>query len=71
MSEMLDALRDEAKALARLPSHHGHPYWSINANAGTVTELNSGRLVAYLHPAAIGIGTLAGWWYLPHDKGTT
>ena len=68
---MLKALREEANALAPLHKTGGRPLWSINPNAGTVTGLPNGELICYLHPAAIGVGTLKGSWYLPHDKGST
>lgn len=68
---MYAALRDEADALAKLPTHKWRSRWSINPDAGTVTELPNGALIAYLHPLAISNGGLLGWWFLPHDKGTT
>lgn len=68
---MLHALRAEATALAQMPTHKGHPAWSINADAGTVTELPEGGLVAYLHPASIDQEQLHGLWFFPHDRGTT
>lgn len=68
-SDMLKALRAEAKALAEL--HPGRPDWSINPDAGTVTELPDGGLVAFLHPAAIDNAQLAGWWYFPHGNACT
>lgn len=69
-ARMLPTLRQEAAALARMPEHQdARRTWSINAFAGTIRDMRDGSLVLFFHPAALD--PLPGFWFFPHDRGSS